>query len=203
MGKPAKIVLVSGEEFEGKLVSAGLINGYLNKISIKKEDGTKVKLEPENVATLSVKASKMAKLSMMAESTQSIKTAAKADFNEIAQREFIIFETGLRDKKKDKPRLMQLLNPGFDSKIKVFADPNAKETKGIGMAGVKLTGGVDKSYLFVVNKEKAVKVKKGNYKKNFDELYASCPTMVETFSGEKTKWKDVAGHVFVFDQICE
>ncbi|MEO9802557.1 MAG: hypothetical protein ABJF04_04880 [Reichenbachiella sp.] len=202
-GKPTKVIPASGEEFEGKLVAAGVINGYLNKITIKKEDGTKIKLEPENVKRLSVKISKLAKLSMMAESTQSIKTVANSNFSEIANREYIIFESGLRDKKKDKPRLMQLLNPGFDSKIKVFADPNAKETRGIGVAGVKLTGGVDKSYMFVVNGEKAVKVKKGNYKSNFDELYLGCPKMVETFSGEKTKWNDVAGHVFVYDQVCE
>jgi hypothetical protein len=106
--------------------------------------------------------------------------------------------------KGDKIRLMQLLNPGFDSKLKVFADPNPnRETSGIGIAGVKLTGGIDKSYLFVQNSQKAILVKKGSYKKNFEELYKNCPAMVAGFTGEKIKWEDVAGHVFAYDQICK
>lgn len=202
-GNPCRVTLISGEEVEGTLSGGSMVNGYLNTITIKLENGEKAKFKPEDVARLSIKASKLAKLAMMAESTSSIKEMTSTNFDEIVNRDYIIFETAMRHNKASKLRLMQLLNPGFDSQIKVFVDPNARETRGIGVQGIKLTGGADKSYLFVQNDQKAVLVKKGSYKKNFDELYQNCPEMLKVFAGEKVKWNDVAGHVFAYDQVCK
>ncbi|MBX2970471.1 MAG: hypothetical protein KF803_13965 [Cyclobacteriaceae bacterium] len=202
-GKECVVKLASGEEVTGKFLGGSMINGYLNNFNIRLENGEKAKFKPEDVARLSVKASKLAKLAMMTESASSIKEMTKTNFDEIVNREYIVFETAMRHNKASKLRLMQLLNPGFDSQIKVFADPNAKETMGVGVGGVKLTGGADKSYLFVQNDEKAVLVKKGSYKKNFDELYGNCPAMLQVFAGEKVKWNDVAGHVFAYDHVCK
>ncbi|MBX2946828.1 MAG: hypothetical protein KF725_13420 [Cyclobacteriaceae bacterium] len=201
--KECIVKLASGEEVTGKFLGGTMVNGYLSNFNIRLDNGEKAKFKPEDVERLSIKASKMAKLAMMAESTGSIKEMTNTNFDEIVNREYLIFETAMRHNKASKLRLMQLLNPGFDSQIKVFADPNAKETTGVGVAGVKLTGGIDKSYLFVQNNEKAVLVKKGSYKKNFEELYAKCPAMLQAFEGEKIKWADVAGHVFAFDQVCK
>ncbi len=203
MNKPVIANLASGEELSGRLVSAVSINGYLDKIAIKMENGEKVKLKPEDILRLMIKTSELAKLSMIADATVSIKKMTGTDFEEIVNRDFFVFETAMRSNKRGKLRLMQLLNPGFDSKIKVFADPNAQKTGGIDIGGFQLTGGADKSYLFVENEEKAVKVKKGSYKKNFNELFKSCPEMVKAFEGKKIKWNDVAGHVFLYDQICK
>lgn len=202
-GRPAIVTLATGEEISGKLTGGSIINGYLSTIVFKADDGTKTKFKPEDVSKLAVKASKLAKLAMISESTSSIKEMTHKDFDEIVNREYIIFETAMRSNKAAKLRLMQLLNPGFDSHIKVFADPNAKQTGGVGLGGIKLTGGEDKSYLFVIDDAQAVLVKKGSYKKNFDDLYASCPQMEEAFAGEKLKWQDVAGHVFAYDQACK
>lgn len=202
-GNPCVVTLVSGEQIEGKLGSGSMINGYLNNFTVKLENGAKAKFKPEEVVRLSVKASKLAKLAMIVESGSSVSEAVTTNFDEIVNRDYIIFETAMRHNKASKHRLMQLLNPGFDSQLKVFADPNAKETRGIGIQGVKLTGGTDKSYLFVQNDQKAVLVKKGSYKKDFVDLYGNCPKMLQVFAGEKLKWSDVAGHVFAYDQICK
>lgn len=202
-GKECIVKLASGEEITGKFLNGTMVSGYLSNFNIRLEDGEKAKFKPEDVARLSVKTSKLAKIAMMAESTSSIKEMTNTNFEEIVNREYIVFETAMRHNKAGKLRLMQLLNPGFDSQIKVFADPNAKETMGVGIGGMKLTGGADKSYLFVQKEEKAVLVKKGSYKKNFDELYKNCPAILQAFAGEKLKWNDVAGHVFAYDQACK
>jgi hypothetical protein len=141
-------------------------------------------------------------MAMMNESGSSVFRLAKTDFDDIINREYIIFEQALRATKKDKPAMMQLLNPGFDHVIKVYADPNANETTGLSVGGISVTGGKDKSYLFVKGNNKVVIVKKGSYKKNFDDLYGDCQQMMITFEGEKKKFNDMAGHVFVYDQIC-
>ena len=203
INRPTKVLLASGEELTGKFGSGVLKFGYLDKITLKKDNGEKISLKPEDVVRLSIQASKMAKVSMMVSSAPSILAATKRDFNEIKNREYIIFETAMRSNKKGTLRLMQLLNPGFDSKIKVFADPNAMTSSTLAVKGVQLAGGEDKSFLMVQNDSKAVVVRKATYAKNFEELYKACPEMVKNFSGSKVKWEDMAGHVFAFDQICK
>jgi hypothetical protein len=199
---PTTIVLQSGDTLKGELTSASQVNGYLKNVTLKMADGSKRKLQPEVMSLIWVKASTLAKMAMMNESGSSVFRLGKTDFDEIINREYIIFEQALRATKKDKPAMMQLLNPGFDHVVKVYADPNAKETGGLSVGGIALTGGKDKSYLFVKGENKVVIVKKGSYKKNFDELYGDCKEMMINFEGEKKKFNDMAGHVFVYDQIC-
>jgi small nuclear ribonucleoprotein (snRNP)-like protein len=202
LNNPATIVLQNGDTLSGKLTAASLINNYLKNVTLKAEDGSKRKVDAAEMKSLKVKASALAKMAMMNESANSVFRTVKTDFNAIINREYIFFEQALRATRKDKPAMMQLLNPGFDHVIKVYADPNANETGGLQMDDVALTGGADKSYLFVKNSEKVVIVKKGSYRRNFDELYADCPDMLTAFEGDKTKFKDIAGHVFVYDQLC-
>ena len=100
--------------------------------------------------------------------------------------------------------MMQLLNPGLDSKIKVYLDPNSRETNGIGFSGVQLTGGIDKSYLVVKGGKKAMLIKKRKYKKEAPGLlYDDCPLFAQYFAGEKFRFKDFGEHVFLFDQYCK
>lgn len=202
LNKEATATLKSGETITGKLKNATLISGYLKKARILTEEGTKVDLLAEEVDMLKVKAGDFARMAMISESTESIKKMSKADFDEIKTREYIVFVSALMDKKKDKPRFMQLLNPGFDSQIRVFADPNANETGTLSMGGLAITGGEARSYLFLMDGEKVVKVKKNSYRKDFEELFSSCPEMMETFAGDKIMWDDVAGHVYAYDQAC-
>lgn len=203
LNKPSIVTMADGSEVSGKFGGAVLISGYLDKITIKGEDGEKLKLKPEEIIRLRIKASNMAKMAMITSSTSSIKEVTKKDFNEIKTREYITFETAQRSNKASKLRLMQLLNPGFDTRIKVFADPNATETKGMGVGGIKLTGGEEKSFLMVKDGDKSVLVKRATYQKNFEELYKGCPEMIKVFQGNKIKWDDVAGHVYAFNETCK
>jgi hypothetical protein len=202
LNSPATIVLQNGDTLSGKLTSASLVNNYLKNVTLKSEEGIKRKVDAAEMKTLRVKASALAKMAMMNESANSIFRAIKTDFNAIINREYLFFEQALRATKKDKPAMMQLLNPGFDRAIKVYADPNANETGGLQTDDVTITGGADRSYLFVKNNEKVVIVRKGSYRRNFDELYSDCPDMLTAYEGDKTKFKDIASHVFVYDQLC-
>lgn len=202
LNNPATVILQSGDTLSGKLSSASLMNNYLKNVTLKLSDGSKRKLDAAEMKTLTVKVSVLAKMAMMNESANSIVRAAKTDFNSIINREYIVFEQALRATKKDKPAMMQLLNPGFDHVIKVYADPNANETNGFQSENIAITGGADRSYLFVKNGEKVVIVKKISYRKNFDELYGDCAEIIAAYEGDKTKFKDIAEHVFVYDQLC-
>lgn len=203
LNKPCIITLANGEEVTGKLKSAVFLNGYLDKVTLKKANKEKLKLKPADITRLAIKASKLVKLSMIMESASSIKEMTHTNFDEIVNREYIIFETAGRHTKAGKLRLMQLLNPGFDSQIKVFVNPNANKTAGISLGGNRITGGMVRSYLFLKDGTKTIIVRKSNYKKDFLELYQNCPKMLSVFEGNKIKWDDVAGHVFAYDQACQ
>ncbi len=201
-GNECILKLVSGEEIRGKFTGGVYVKDGLSKISIKTEDGEKAKFKPEQVTALRINVSGLAKLSMLSENANSIKQIVNTDFNRVVKREYIIFETALTPEKKDTYRLLQLLNPGFDNKIKVYAEPSAK-TSGFSVGGIQLTGGEAKSYLFVKGGAKATLVKKGSYSKGFENLYSDCPEMLSAFQGQKISWDDIALHVFAYDQACK
>jgi len=201
-GNECILKLKTGDEIKGKFVGGTYVKDGLSKISIKLENGDKVKYVPEEVISLRIKASKLLKLVLISESTSSVKEASKANFDEMVNREYIIFETALATKKTDTYRLLQLVNPGFDAKIKVFAEPSSK-TGGLSMGGIQLTGGEDRAVLFVKGDVKAITVKKGSYAENFDALYSDCPEMTSAYKGQKIKWEDAALHVFTYNQACK
>jgi hypothetical protein len=201
-GRPCIVKLESGEEIQGKFAGGLYVNNGLTKFTVKLENGEKAKFIPEQVISLRIKTSDLVKLFMISEASSSVREITNRDFKEIVNRDYIIFETALTAKKTDTYRLLQLINPGFDSKIKVFAEPG-KKTGGLNVGGLQLTGGEDRAYLFVKGGEKAVRVKKGSYRKDFEELYSDCPKMLSVFQGEKIKWDDVALHVFTYDQACK
>lgn len=62
--QPCIVKMTDGSEVTGKLTSANMINGYLDRFTIKNDAGEKLKLEPEDVIRLSVKASTLAKISI-------------------------------------------------------------------------------------------------------------------------------------------
>ena len=192
--------LTDGTIVKGKVGMATINNGYLSSLTLKDEDGTKHKHKAETIKEFKVKMGFEAKLD--AATSSSVSQTFKTDFNEVINREYIIYRQALLPKKKDKYRLMQLVNPGFDSKIQVFDDPGGKETGGLSAGGVQLTGGKDKSYLVVIDGKKSVEVKKGNYKKDFAELYGGCKEFMANVDSKKPKFWDMAAHVFAYDQLC-
>lgn len=193
-----EMTLLDGTVIKGKFGSAMINNEYLSSISLKDADGNKHKHKAEEVKELKIKMGFLAKMDAANEGSSSISEAFQTDYNEIINREYIIYRQALLPKKKDKYRLMQLVNPGFDSRIQVFDHPGGKESKGIG----GITGGKEKSYLVVVDGQKSVTVKKGDYKKLFGDIYQDCPAFTEVVGDQKIKFWDMAAHVFAYDQLC-
>ncbi len=202
-GNECIVTLASGEVITGTLSGASGGSSGLTKLTIKLENGDKVKFKPEECVLVKIKAFDLAKITLVTSSGSSIKEATNTNFEEIINREYIIFETAQSAKKSDKSILFQLLNPGFDSKIKVYACDDGNKTMGLSVGMINVTGGMDKSYFCVKGDQKAVKVTKGDYKKDFKELNGDCPEMIAYYQGDKIKWSDVAAHVFVYDQKCK
>jgi len=193
---------MKGNLVKGKIITGAGMGSSPKWIKLRDSTGLEIKIDAELIKTMKVRASDIITFSSSVENAGSIQEITSTDWNDIIDKEYLYYERALAPKKKkDKSRLYQLLNPGFDSKIKVFDDPYG-EGGGLGVGGINVLGGQEKSYLFVKNNEKSFRVKKGDYKKQFKELYDDCKIMLEKFPGKKNKFKDIAGHVFAYDQAC-
>lgn len=191
-------IKTDGTVVKGTLKGATAVLGYIKKVKIQDASGVNHKLSAAELKQLKVKPGKLAKMEMAATSTEVPSQISKERYAEVLNREWLIYEKTLKDKKKDVAVLGQLLNPGFDHKYKVFVDPNAKE--GFAIGPIKL-GGV-KSYLIQkVGDNKSVIVKKKEYKKAAPELFGDCEKMMNAY--EKFDYKQIAEHFFFYDQNCK
>ena len=202
MSKECYLTPKNGVETKCEFKSATISNG-IKSMTIVDENGVKIKYKAEEVEKLRMKMSTLAKIGTIMDGSESLADVADLDINEIIEREFVIWEQALLPKKKDKYALLQLLNPGFDARIKVYENPMGQESGGLTVGGVKVTGGEDKSFLVVKDGDKSMKIKKGSYKKDFSMLFGDCPQMLKTFSDEKIKFQDMAIHVLYYEWNCK
>jgi hypothetical protein len=198
----AYVVLFDGSRIEGTVKAYSMTNDILKSVNFEDSQGNKHKWKAAEMKELVIKTNAFSKMDMISENSESIRKMVKADFSQVAKREYIVYEQALLPGKGHKYGLLQLLNPGFDSRVKVYQDPSARETQGVSTNGIRLSGGIDRSYLVVKDGTRADMIRKGAYKQQFLELFGDCGEMLTAFGGEKTKFRDFADHVFVYDQLC-
>lgn len=102
--------------------------------------------------------------------------------------------------KQERYELSQLLNPGFDSKIKVYAHPDANSTGSTSISGITVGGALDNQHYVALVGERPFVIDDFRYRKLAQErLYGDCKLLAD----QKLKWKNFAEHVFTYDQKCE
>lgn len=193
----AELTMNDGTIHEGKIKLTGAgFKGIM--INVETSSGQIIKGRRDNMKAFKIKAPETAvgKLLSVA-SPNSLKSALNTDYKELLDSEYYYFSRLLN--KKGKPGFYQLINPGFDTKIQVYSDPNAKETKGGQLTG-GLIGGEAKSYYFAKGSSTTNFVEKKKYKKSFTTLYDGCSAMEAIFPDRK--WSNVALHVYYYDQNC-
>ena len=195
------VVKRDGDTIQGKFLFIFHLEN-IKKITVKDEEGTKHKLESEDIEKVFIRIQKSAKYAAVDQVT-SVKDLAQTDFVKIGEFEYYVYERAVTPK-KGKPKVMQLVNLGFESKLKVYRNPTSGETGGIKIKGVKLTGGIEKSYYIVKSgAETATEVTKGKYKNQFYDIFvAACPEMESVLDGKKPDWDDFPMHVYKYDQLC-
>lgn len=183
---------------EGDLKSAVIGMKGITSLSIKDLSGEKLKFKAEDIHSLKVKVDNLAKLEMLAEKTSNLEKLFNADFNEVVDRKFAYYDQ-VQLPGKDRFVLVQLLNPGFDSKIKVYENPGAK-TGETSVNGMAIKGDQAKAYFIVKNGE-VKEISKNKYKKGqFEELFGDCPDLINYYS--KPDFSDFAEHVLFYELKC-
>lgn len=164
-----------GVIIEGELKNAMTGSNGLMSFKIMDFNGRDHKLKADDVRELKIKVDGLAKLEIIAEQSANLEKLANSNFEEVVTRDYIIWQQ-VKHPEKDKNLLLQLVNPGFDSKIKVYDSPGSRSAE-TSVNGVATSGGQATAY-YVVKDGKTIKLTKKDYKKGaYSELFADCPSM--------------------------
>ncbi|WP_375581342.1 hypothetical protein ABWH96_10165 [Marivirga tractuosa] len=199
--KPSYITLKDGSEITGELKNVKRKKGLIKEIKIENEEGKKVKLKPEDIKEMYLPQSGLDKVSQaMDAATDAQKWTNEQMDQDLLDDGYVYFENAqvYYKKKKKMELLMQLLNPSFSKEVKVYHDPMAKQTMSVGVGGVTLAGGLEKSY-FVMTEgdEAAYKLKKKDYDDEYEIMWEGCEALI---SSDDRAWKDLSEHVVQFSE---
>ena len=200
--KTAYITLTDGTEIKGTLKDVDRKKGLITDIKIKDGDGKKHKLDADDIKYMYLPPSGLDKLSKALDAMYDVQkwNDEKMD-QDLLNQGYVYFEnSNVKIKKKERVLLMQLLNPTFSKKVKVYHDPMAKQTMSIGVGSLTLAGGNAKSYFIKTGKGAAFKLKKKDYKKEFMPLWSKCKAVKQKF--KTIKWNELTQHVITFTE-CE
>lgn len=198
--KESTVVLKDGSEHILFYDKAKRKKGVFAEVFFTDADGNEKVFMADDIQTMAIPPSDLGKLIAFSEGTESVLTMTKTKFSDCVKTDFAYFEQAILPGKKPIPVLFQVVNPGFDSKVKVYHDPYAQETAGVAVGGMQMTGGMEKSY-YVTKDGETFKALKGKYKKEvFPALFGDSPEMMEKYE-KGAAWKDFATHVFEYDQL--
>lgn len=201
--KTAYITLTDGTEVKCTIKKIDRKKGLIKEIKVRNEEGKKVKYKPDEIAYMYLPPSGLDKLGKALDFLEDAKkwTDEKLE-QDLLNQGYVYFEqSDVKLKKKTKSMLMQLLNPGFSRKVKVYHDPWAKESLSLGVGPVKVAGGIAKSYYVKLDTDKvAFRLKKKHYRSEFKLLWKSCPAVKD--SVHDIRWSEFTKHIITYTE-CE
>lgn len=200
--KTAYVTKKDGTELEGTIDKVSRKKGLIESVRLK-IDGKKVELNPEEIDHMYLPPSGLDKFTKAYDEAT---TMAKWDREDVESEKikegYAYFENAqVLIKKKSQGLLMQLLNPGFSKNLRVFMDPLANETASAGIGPIAVVGGLEKSYYVQRPGQDAYRLKKKEYKKDFENFYKDCPDLLNKYPDPD--WPDFAKHVFFYSESCK
>ncbi|TRX52389.1 hypothetical protein FNH22_22010 [Fulvivirga sp. M361] len=204
--KTAYLHMEDGTKFEGLLGGFKRSKGLIETVKMKNPNGKKLKIDPAKISFMYLPPNNLAKFSAAMEQAGNIQNWEKQTTvdTSLMNKGYVYFEkTPTKIKKKTDDLMLQLMNASFSSKIKVYHDPFAKETASIGLAGVDVVGGLDKSYYVKkAGEDAAFRLMKKNYREEFIKVFGDCDELVKKYRSD-VKWSDLETHVYEYTQLMK
>ena len=204
--KTTYLHMEDGSVMKGNLYGTGFkrSKGLVELVKMKDASGTKMKVEPSKIVYMYLPPSGLAKLDAAMEQVGSMNNWDKNTNYDttLLKDDYVYFEKSPTVvKKKTQQLMLQMLNPSFSNKIKVYHDPFAGETMSAGVGGITVAGGLDKSYYVKRESDKAAwRLFKKNYKEEFPKLFADQPEFVKKYQ-QDLKWRDLEKHIWEYSQL--
>jgi hypothetical protein len=198
--------LKTGEKAEGILKGLSVTSGYISGVTIKLENGKKEKFKTGQLESFQVKSSGFTDMAAVPAGTVTRNNMSISTPGNVAEADYIVFET-VSTGKLSGVLLLQLLNPGQCSRIKVYAyETDSGNTVSISdekKGTVSYTGRAAITYLFVKQGEKPVKIEKSNFRNRLKEIFSDCPALMSKINNEKISWDNMAAYVYTYNNECK
>lgn len=195
----AYVILNDDTRLEGRITNTTMNGGLL--ISFTLNTGTeRLKFKIEDVKTLAIVPSVMARYVEMPLIT-TLKNASDTTFLRMVETNWVIYDRIKNPTSATirKVHFTQLLNPGFDQKLKVYKSMDGGTTTELSAGNTSLMGGLDAAHYVSVAGADPVLVQKRKYTEAAAQFYAGCDQIL---AGE-LEWNDFAKHVFIHTTQCE
>lgn len=202
--KTTYITLMDGTEAQGTIKKLKRSKWLFEEVHLE-ADGKKHKIKAKDIKFMYLPQSGWDKIDKaLGVASNATEWQSKTDANEeLIKDGYAYFETTevYIKKKKKETLLLQLLNPAFGSKVKVFHDPSARERGGLlSVGGIALTETYENSYYIKIDNNAAYKLKKKDYKKQASNVFGACPGFVKSMD---TDWKKLGETLFNYSQSCD
>jgi len=201
--KSSYVFMEDGSEIEGTIKKLKRKKGLIKELNIKDENGKEMTIPIEDIKYAYLPQNGLDKawkiFDFIGDATQW--NDGLHDKDRIAEGYAVFEKTMVKVKKNKQVLLTQLLNPGTCERIKVYHNPWSSETAGLGVGGIKVTGGKDKSYYVSKDGAVAFKLQKKKYDDYFSDLFGECQSVKKDY--ENTKWNEFENALFAFNSDCE
>jgi hypothetical protein len=201
LGDPAWVRTVRGDEVSGTIT--GLVSGRhgVTRVSLKSADGNSQKFRAADLEELVVEPGTLARIGMVRQATSTLRKVALNDFRSRVNHDEAVFHSIDWPKRSD-ARLLQLVNPGSASRIRVYHLVNATSGTWV-IGGIAVAGDESKAFAVVKDGGDPLRVEGRHYeRRDFDVMFADCPEMLQEAVSSERNFHRFAQHVLVYDRLC-
>lgn len=201
--KPAYLTMEDGTRVEGIINAISDKNGLIQSINITPTGGgKKITLKADAITSMYLPMSSFSKLDNSINQAFNKYVLDKDVNTDIINEGYLYFEkTRVVKKNRVEELLLQLVNPSFSNKIKVYDIPLSKETLSTEVKGVTITHDENKSYFIKIGDATAVKLNKRDYNEAYAALYKDCPALLTKLKNNH-RWSKFDEHLWEYTTQC-
>jgi hypothetical protein len=198
---PATVRTTGDEVLQGKVATLLFTRHGLSRLTLQQEGGNKRRFRAAEVDEVVIDLGVAAHVGMLLEATTTVRKAFRGSLPQRIDHDQVVFRRFAWPRPSDSV-LLQLVNPGFDSRIGVYYLQSAKKGS-ITVLGLPITGDESKAFVVVKDHGEPLSVTSRHYARDqFDLLFGDCAEMLQRQEAADRDFDSFARHVWLYDQLC-
>lgn len=182
--KEVTVIDTAGKSYSGAINSVKRKKSLMQSFSLKTKDDEKIDFEIGQIRIIYAKNTSLARAGGLGGTLQKMGKTKSINKNDTI--EFVPVKNIDGDL-----LLLQVINPDFCSKIKVYGDPAAEKT----VSWTGYDGGMEKSYYISKNGEPVSRIFKKEADEKFPQLFDDCASL----KGKTRTWENLDKYVKEYD----
>ncbi len=202
--KVAYFLKKDSSKVEGFIKALNRKKGLIEHVELKSGNKNEsLILKPDQLLTVYLEPTSTSKFHQVTKNAFRIDKRGTYDLNnDLLNKGYVLCESHLTQVKKEEVYvLLQLVNPDFAGRIKVFDDPFGTEALSMSMYGMTMVGGNQKSYYIKKDSDKVYKIKYSNIDDYIGSFFGDCPKVMALL-GKGAVWSELNRYVYIYNTEC-